>query len=171
MEMILKNIKNSLSLINEIVACETIISPIIREVADNNNLSVWSHAPFNVDESKKLIGIPDYLIGSRDIDDVSFKSPVVCLGEAKQEKFKEAWGQVVSEMYAAQIANNNKEVPIYGLVSTAKTWEFARLKNDFLTIDPKCYTIPLDLQSMLEALNWMFCEARKSIDILDNINQ
>jgi len=168
--MIIRNLKNSLSLINETVICEKIISPIITEIAEFHNIFIWSHAPFNVDAEKSLVGIPDYLIGVKDIDDVSFKSPIACLGEAKKENFTEAWGQVISEMYAAQLANNNKEVPVYGLVTTGKIWDFAVLQNDIVTIDTRTHAIPSELDKVFNILNWLFCEARKSIDMLEKNN-
>ncbi len=77
-------------------------------------------------------------------------------------------GQVGAEMVAAHKLNGeeNKDIIIYGLVSSGKSWEFGKLENKLFSIDPNSQAAPADLQKVLNILNWMFCEARKNADTL-----
>ncbi len=160
-----KNLETGTSYSSEASICEDIIKPIVKIVTDNNGLPVWSHVQFDVDKEKGLTGSPDYLFAPAMRGGVAFKLPVVCLGEAKKDKFDEAWGQTAAEMVAAQIANKNKEVAIYGLATNGKTWEFGKLLGDLFTIETKPISVN-DLQQIFNMLNWLFCESRKSADIL-----
>jgi hypothetical protein len=40
--------------------------------------------------------------------------------------FNEGWAQILSEMIAAQIVNENQSLDIYGVVSTGSFWEFGK---------------------------------------------
>ncbi len=73
-------------------------------------------------------------------------------------------------MYAAQVENKNEEISIFGLVSNGEIWKFAVLKEDIVQIDINSFAAPRELQGLFNALNWVFCEARKSIDILEKNN-
>ncbi len=165
LEIIKKNFNNPSSFINEYVICERIISPIINFVGDENNLPSWSHVEFNVDKEKGLTGYTDYLFAPALRGGMGFKLPVVCLGEAKKDKFDEAWGQTGAEMVAAQIANKNKEVPIYGLATNGEIWKFGKLVGSLFTIDSRPISVE-NFQHVFNMLNWLFCESRKSADIL-----
>ncbi len=154
------------SYLTETAICERIIFPLIFETALNNNLPVWSQLRFDVDKKLKLTGNPDYIIAPALRGGQNFKLPVVCLGEAKKNDFEQGWGQVLSEMYAAQIKNNNKKIRVFGIVSDGKSWEFGNLiENNF--IKNKIPIVAIDnLSQLLNSLNWMFCEARKNADQL-----
>jgi len=69
-------------------------------------------------------------------------------------------------MIAAQKLNGNKDVPIYGLVSTGVMWQFGVLKDKIITIHSTSFAAPGQLDKVLNILNWMFCEARKNADTL-----
>ena len=166
LEIIKNNLKTGTSYSNEASICEDIIKPIVKIVTDHNGLPVWSHVEFNVDKEKGLTGTPDYLFAPAMRGGVAFKLPVVCLGEAKRDKFDEAWGQTGAEMVAAQIANKNKEVPIYGLVTNGETWKFGKLVGNLFTIEKRSISATDDLERIFKFLNWLFCESRKSADIL-----
>ncbi len=165
LNIITKNLKSNSSFINEYVICEDIIKPIIRIVADENRLPIWSHVPFDVDKEKGLTGTPDYIFAPALRGDMGFKLPVVCLGEAKKDKFDEAWGQTGAEMVAAQIENKNKETPVYGLATNGEIWKFGKLVGNLFTIDSRPISVE-NLQHVFNVLNWLFCESRKSADIL-----
>ncbi len=158
---------NMKSFINEIAICETIIRPIVSDVARANNLPLFSHAKFEYDKSLGLTGTLDYLLAPLLAKGSSlFTNPVVCLGEAKRDDFIKGWAQVSAEMIAAQKLNGNEDVPIYGLVSTGIMWQFGCLKNKNFTIDTNPISAPRQLDKVLNVLNWMFCEARKNADTL-----
>ncbi len=165
LDYIKENLNDSSSFLNEYVICEDIIKPIIKIVAKENNLPIWSHVPFDVDKEKGLTGTPDYIFAPKERGGMRFKLPIVCLGEAKKDKFEEAWGQTAAEMVAAQIKNKNKEVPIYGLVSNGELWKFGKLIENKFIIEERPISVE-NLQHILNILNWFFCEARKSADIL-----
>ncbi len=166
LDYIKMNLKDKSSFLNEYVICEDIIKPIIKITATENDLPIWSHIPFYV--TYELSGTPDYIFAPALRGRQRYKLPIACLGEAKKDDFTGGWGQTAAEMVAAQIANKNKEVPIYGLVTNGKSWEFGKLTGNKFIIEAAPFTVK-DLQKLLNILNWFFCEARKSADILLDI--
>ncbi len=163
------NLQNASSFLNEYVICEDIIKPIIKIVANENDLPIWSHIPLNVTD--ELCGVPDYIFALAYPGNQEYKLPIACLGEAKKDDFVQGWGQTGAEMVAAQIANKNKTVPIFGLVTNGKFWEFGRLEGDKLTIEKQAVSTTDDLQKVLNILNWFFCEAKKSANTLLEIEK
>ncbi len=87
----------------------------------------------------------------------------MCVGIAKLDNFFEGWGQVFSEMYAAQLENGNSEIPIYGLVTTGFDWRFAILEGNVIKMDNNVYTAQMQLQELLNVLNWVLSEASKNL--------
>ncbi len=166
---ILKHLIDPANFSNETVICERIISPILLEIAEENELPLWSHQPFDVDKTRNLNGIPDYILAPRKEGLTKFTTPVVCLAEAKKDDFVAGWGQASAEMIAAQIKNKSKEIPVFGLVSNGKSWEFGKLIKNTFTIDCNSISAPKDLDLIINYLNWMFCEARKNADKLAEI--
>ncbi len=157
---------------NEYVICERIISPIISLLAKANNLPLWSHTHFDADinDDEKLSGEPDYLFALPTFEGSEyFTAPVICLGEAKKDNFTKGWGQVGAEMIAAQEKNENKEIPVYGLVSTGRFWEFVKLQGNLFTKDTNSIAAPKHLDEVCNSLSWLFCEARKNADKLAEI--
>ncbi len=164
-KVIIRNLQDETVLVSEASICEKLIAPIINEVAYYNNLKIWSHIQFDLEGSDDLKGVPDYLIGVIDDDATSIKNPILCLGEAKKEDFVKGWAQVAAEMFVAHKKNENagKSVPIYGLVTTGKEWEFGILEDNLLRIDKNRYS-SRNLQELFDILNWVFCECRKNLD-------
>ncbi len=163
LDYIKENLKDKSSFLNEYVICEDIIKPIIKVVARKNKLPIWSHIPLNVTE--ELSGIPDYIFAPAYPGNQEYKLPIACLGVAKKDKFAEGWGQTAAEMVAAQIANNNKDVPIYGLVTNGTVWEFGKLIGNMFSIEERPFSVE-NLNHIFNVLNWFFCEARNSADAL-----
>ncbi len=164
-ETIKENLKDNSCFINEYVICEDIIKPIIKPIAKAANLPIWSHVQFDVDKERGLTGVPDYLFAFAKRGMMQFKSPIACLGEAKKDDFTGGWGQTAAEMIAAQIANKNKDVTIYGLVTNGTFWKFGKLENKKFTMEESHVSVE-NLNTLFNILNWFFCEARKSADIL-----
>lgn len=140
---------------SEIAIGEQLIYPVLREVWKRyiQQFLLWSHATFSVNE--ELTGIPDYLITQR----TNFAAevlgpPVLVTIEAKKDNFEEGWGQCAAEMMAAQTINQTPDIPVYGVVSNGKLWEFARLKNDvFIKYSNYIDIMELDrLCSVLDAI-------------------
>ncbi len=168
--LLLKNFKTPSRIYNEFAICENIISPIITTVADYHDLLIWSHPTFDVDKELGLMGSPDFLIAPSGRAKSSFTTPVVCIGEVKQEKFREAYGQIISEMYASQLKNKNTKVPIYGLVTTGFQWKFAVLTENIVNIESINYSAQTHLNEVFDVLNWFFAQAKESIKKLQKEN-
>ncbi len=165
---ILKNFKRPGSFSSEASICEMILSPIFVEVCDENDLPLWSHCYL---ESKEvdLSGYPDYLFALSEEGDEIYKKAIVCCGEAKKDDFTGGWGQVAAEMIASQTENKNNDVPVFGLVTNGKSWEFGVLINKkFIANEDSISTT--DFQKLLDHLNWIFFEAKKNADILEELD-
>jgi len=165
-EFIMKKFENPFSFVNEVTICEKIISPILDLVAEENNLPVWSQASLIVEKERNLSGAPDFLLAPANKGMDGYSKPVVCLVEAKDDKFKDAWGQLGAEMLASQMLNNNKEIPVWGITSNGSSWQFGKLIGDLFTINTISYGTPIGIEKVLNILNWIFKDARKNADTL-----
>jgi hypothetical protein len=131
-----------LPLKNEKAKSEFIVAPILAEVWEiNNNFKPLSGLTFNVDSSKGLKGIADFLISSNP-DAQGLDAPIMCVFEAKNDAIEDWYGQCGAEMYAARIFNerkgNNIKI-IYGAVTNGFTWQFLKLEGQTLFIDSQRY--------------------------------
>ncbi len=127
---------------NEKAKSELIVMPILAEVwAINNNFKPLSGLTFNVDASRGLKGIADFLI-SNDPNAQELDSPIMCVFEAKNDAIEDWYGQCGAEMYAARLFNerqgNNIKI-IYGAVTNGFTWQFLKLEEQILFIDSQRY--------------------------------
>jgi hypothetical protein len=159
---ITEKLSSTMSFINEVATCEDIIKPILNLVEKKYEaLHVWSHVTYNVDKEKGLVGEPDYLIASM-TDQALMSIPPICIIEAKQDKFDEGWAQALAEMIAA--SSQGIEV-CYGVVTTGKAWEFAKLENNVFTKDPNQISATDNLQKVFNTLNWLFDKANKLLNV------
>jgi hypothetical protein len=158
------NLKTRRSYVSENAICENLISPILTIVAKRHNLPVWSHLRLDVSEAEGLVGIPDFIIAPASNIGTTFKNPIICVSEAKQENFNEGWGQTVAEMVAAQKFNNNQDLEIFGIVTTGNIWQFGKLENSRLTLEVVAYSAVENLQQLLNILNWMFQTAKSNLE-------
>jgi hypothetical protein len=148
-----ENINDDISFINETTICERIISPILNIVSRNyEQLNVWSHVPYNIDEKQGLVGEPDYLIAPR-TKYGSMAKPSLCVIEAKRDDFDKGWAQAMAEMVASSLLDAKI---CYGIVTTGKIWEFGKLENNVFTIDPISISATDNLPKTFNTLNWMF---------------
>jgi hypothetical protein len=152
--MITKNLQDETNYINEFAICETIIRPILGIVAENYNLKVWSHMPYNIDEKKGLIGEPDYLIAPKTKYGAMAK-PSLCVIEAKKDDFNQGWAQALSEMVASSLLDAHI---CYGIVTTGAIWQFGKLDQGIFVIDPRYISATTELQLVFNAINWIFQE-------------
>jgi len=165
---LLKNFKRPGAFSSESSICEMIIAPILLEVCDKNDLPVWSHCFLECKELD-LSGYPDYLFALAKKGNEKYKKPIVCCGEAKKDDFTGGWGQVAAEMVAAQKENKNDDIPIYGLVTNGKLWEFSVLKENNFILHEETISATRNFQEVLDCLNWIFFEAKKNADILEEL--
>ena len=160
--LIQKNLQLRRNYISESAICETMISPILSVVAYENDLPLWSHVRFDVDEADGLMGIPDFLIAPASPIGTTFTHPIICVAEAKKENFNEGWAQALSEMVAAQRFNQNESLEIFGIVTTGSIWQFASLQNKQLHMDVISYSALDNLQKVFNCLNWLFSTAKQN---------
>ncbi len=119
---------------------ELLVSPILvesRRLVDER-VQLFSGEEFNVDREQGLNGFCDFLF-SRSPDRFTINAPVLMLVEAKRGELEIGLGQCVAEMIAAQFYNRNQEQStpvIYGCVTSGTLWQFMKLENDNVTIDP-----------------------------------
>jgi hypothetical protein len=131
-----------LPLKNEKAKSEFIVAPILSEIwYINQNFKPLSGLTFNVDASRGLKGVADFLI-SNDPNAQELDSPIMCVFEAKNDAIEDWYGQCGAEMYAARIFNerkgNNIKI-IYGAVTNGFTWQFLKLEGQTLFIDSQRY--------------------------------
>ncbi len=145
-ELLSTTLKRNLQLpmINEKAKSELIVMPILIESwAMNTDFKPISGATFNVDPSRGLKGVADFLI-SKNPNAKGIESPIVAIFEAKDDKLESWYGQCGAEMYAARIFNeregNNIKI-IYGAITNGISWQFLRLEKETLHIDTQYYSI------------------------------
>jgi len=152
-----KRLSNTAALKNEAARCNQIITPILNIVVDQHApLQLWIEEAFNVDEENGLTGTPDYLIATETAGE-EMATPPLCVIEAKQDKFDEGWTQALAEMIAA---TKNGATICYGIVTTGKAWEFAKLENGVFTREPDQVTTR-NLQDLFDILNLIVSLAEK----------
>jgi len=162
-EYVAKNLTRRVNYISEAAICETIISVILNIVKEKYELAVWSHVSFDVSEQDGLVGVPDYLIAPVSDIGTTYEKPVICIIEAKKDNFIEGWAQVLATMVAAQKFNQNKENPVFGIVTTGDIWKFGQLQNNILTMDTVSYSATENLQKLFNIINWVFDSANQQL--------
>ena len=123
---------------------EALIFPIIRELKDlNENISIFSGYPFNIDSNSELNGAPDFMISAQP-EIVEPQSPIFCLVEKKNKTPEDGFAQCAAEMYAARLFNQQNNDPheiIYGAVTNGYDWVFLKLEANFVFVDTDRYFI------------------------------
>ena len=151
----LRLVKRSVS---EKAKSEFIIAPILLELESLliDKISLFSGDDFTVDRELGLNGICDFLI-SRSPAQLIVKAPVIAIVEAKKGVLKDGWGQCIAELFAAQKFNHsrNQNIPvIYGIVTSGILWQFMRLENKTITVEPDEYPL-LPIDRILGILHWL----------------
>lgn len=140
---------------------ELIISPILVEVRKilERKISFFSGEDFTVAPELDLTGVCDFLI-SRSAEQVFIEAPAVVIIEAKKGDLKPGLGQCAAEMVAAQMFNQQNNIPIstiYGSVTSGTAWRFLKLEGNILNIDLQDYPVP-PVEMILGMLVWMVRE-------------
>ncbi len=148
---------------SEYALCENLIYPILREIwkAYKTDFMLWSHHP--IGESDELSGVSDYLIAKRSpLGKIVFGQPYFIVIEAKKDNFSEGWGQCAAELVAIQRLNNHPEQTLFGVVTNADRWEFAKLQLELFTKNLNGYHIE-NLDELFAAINYLFLESQRQI--------
>lgn len=141
-----ESIPLALAMGSEKARSELIISPLLFEVRKRlqGQISFFSGEEFNVDESRGLTGVCDFII-SRSPEQLLVESPVAVIVEAKKDDLKGGLGQCMAEMVAAQTFNHiqgNAIETIYGTVTSGNRWIFLQLEGQTVTLDLEEYPVP-----------------------------
>ncbi len=147
-----------LPMLNEKAKSEFIVAPILTEVwALNNNFKPISGVTFNVEPSKGLKGVADFLISSNP-NAREIEVPIVAIFEAKDDKLESWYGQCGAEMYAARLFNEregNNIHTIHGAITNGVSWQFLKLEGQTLFIDTQQYGIA-NLPQLLGAIQKVY---------------
>jgi len=133
------------SMLSEKAKSELLVSPILLELISRNNyqLSLFSGATLNVDESNGLSGECDFIISAKP-NAYDVESPIISLVEAKDDDISLGIPQCIAQMVAAQQYNQNEGKPIdtiFGCVTTGTDWQFLKLHNNIVNINTDLYYI------------------------------
>lgn len=139
------NVPLATSINTEKARSELIVTPVLVEVikAMNQEVSLFSGIEFNIDKSRGLNGVCDYII-SLSPEQLFLDAPIITIVEAKNDNLKAGLGQCISEMLAAKIFNENKCFKIettFGAVTTGSLWNFLKLTQKTVWIDNDEYHI------------------------------
>ncbi|MEL6459342.1 MAG: hypothetical protein AAFQ91_13945 [Cyanobacteria bacterium J06621_15] len=137
---------------------ELIISPILFEVRKilNKEVSFFSGEEFDVDKNLGLTGYCDFIV-SISPEQLFIEAPAFVIIEAKKENFKDALGQCIAQMVAAQKFNEKHDESIsviYGSVTNGNIWNFVKLEEDIITIDFTEHRV-LPVEKLLGTLVWI----------------
>lgn len=143
---------------NEKAKSELIVTPILVEMwVQNQNFKPLSGLSLNVESSKGLKGICDFLV-SANPNSVDLDLPIVCVYEAKDDNIEHWYGQCGAEMYAARLFNQQKGSDIqtiHGAVTNGFLWQFLKLEGQTLFIDSQRYAIA-NLPQLLGAIQKVY---------------
>jgi len=156
------NVTNMDVFASEAARCEIIIFPILREIYKrySTKFALWVQKSLSYDA--ELTGIPDYIVSRKsEYGKLFLDYPVLAVVEAKKNDFEQGWGQCLAELVASQKLNDNIDLPVYGIVTDGKTWEFGLLNHKMFTKNIRSFTID-DLSLLFGALDFVF----KQIDEL-----
>ena len=135
----------AISINTEKARSELIVAPILVEIVKltNYKISLFSGTDFNVDSSRGLNGVCDFII-SLSSEQLFLDTPIITIVEAKNDNINSGFGQCISEMVAARLFNDKRNNPvenIYGVVTTGSLWKFLKLHDDWVWIDRDEYHI------------------------------
>ena len=157
------NIKMLDAFSSEAARCELIILPILREAYKkfSLNFSLWVQKPISYDNN--LNGTPDYIISKRSVlGKTVLEFPLLIVVEAKKNDFDQGWAQCLAELITAQKLNGDNKLPVYGIVTDGKYWEFGELTDKLFNKNSNSFIID-DLFELFGALNYIFTLAEQNI--------
>lgn len=141
---------------SEASRCEAIIFPILREVYKDysHQYSLWIQKPIAYGED--LSGTPDYIIATKSIlGKTVLGEPLLIIVEAKKNDFEQGWGQCLAALVTAQKTNGDASLPVQGIVTDGKLWEFGQLTEDLFRKNIVGYTVD-HLPNLFGALHFVF---------------
>ncbi len=150
-------------LVSEKARGEMIVMPILaaaREVSPRA-FTVFSGQTLNVDEARGLNGECDFIVSLTPPTPL-LTAPLITIVEAKNGVVEQGLGQCAAQMVGAQLFNQaeeKKELPVFGCVTSGEDWQFLRLEGKQLKIDSQRYYISAP-DRILAILNAIITNAR-----------
>ncbi|MGH8597141.1 MAG: hypothetical protein ACREXT_10835, partial [Gammaproteobacteria bacterium] len=83
------------------------------------------------------------------------ETPLVMMTEAKKNDFEQGWGQCLAELVAARKLNDDADLPVYGVVTDGKFWEFGKLTNGTMIKNTAVGTVN-EIAELLGMLDFVF---------------
>lgn len=143
-------LRSALGLGSEKSRSESLIAPILSEATVRTHTRLFSGEVFDVDAPSGLSGVVDFLF-ARKSPGKTIVDPVLCTVEAKEADIdSNAFGQCMATMIATQRFNRQPR-SVHGCVTTGSDWQFLRLREGLVEIDPTLY-YEHDLETHLELL-------------------
>ena len=129
-----------LALVSEKARSEFIVAPVLLAVRElsGDRVSVLSGQRLDVDPARRLAGECDFLLSLAE-PLPRLRAPLLAVVEAKRNDIEIGLGQCAAQMVAARLFNERAGEPagpVYGCVTTGEAWQFLRLDEAGLVIDP-----------------------------------
>jgi hypothetical protein len=163
-EQLRVNVPLALGINTEKARSELIIAPVLVEVlrAFEMGIGLFSGREFNVDASRGLVGVCDFLL-SLSPERYVVTAPIFVVAEAKNLDMSLGIPQALAEMVAVQQFNRQSDVELdalHGVVTTGSAWRFLRIVGTTAWIDAEEYYIH-DIKRILGILCGVVWQARK----------
>ncbi|MEM6502064.1 MAG: hypothetical protein AAF685_09530 [Cyanobacteria bacterium P01_C01_bin.89] len=141
--------RDRIELINETARREALIAPILFEIVDVADRRIYME--YSIDVGEHLRGVLDYYIASPQPRDPSYNLAII---EAKQSDLVRGFTQLAVELIALDRWTKSETPYLYGVVTTGEDWQFGTFDRQgrVITQDPKRYSIPGDLNTLLEIM-------------------
>lgn len=123
---------------------ERIISPILTELAENNQNSFFVFSGRNLEANieKGLNGECDFLLAYSPTRFL-LRSPIFSVVEAKKEAIDKGLEQCLAQMVGSQLFNQQHKQPefntIFGCSTTGDVWKFVKLQDKQIIFDTEEY--------------------------------
>lgn len=117
-------------------------------------IKIWKEAGLQTD---KTISVVDYLIAPQG---VIYKTPLLCVIEAKKDDFEQGLAQCLVEMEACRWYNG-QNIDIFGIVTNSLVWRFYKLANNNEVYESIPYAE--SLEQILGILQWIFTQCENHI--------
>lgn len=160
-EVLLKNLEigQLAGFVTEKARSERLVTPILMELLNNNdlNFTIYSGMNLDIDTQQGLNGECDFVL-SHSSDQYAITTPVFTIVEAKKQDIEGGTIQCTAQLIGAQklndLDNTPLSSPIYGCSTTGTEWRFLKLEDTLVTIDRCPYYLaqPDQLLGVLQAI-------------------
>jgi flagellar biosynthesis regulator FlbT len=140
-------------------AKELLVDAICEEVIlQHPHLKIWKEAPL---QSDKLTGFVDYLLAEKK---AYLEAPLLCVVEAKKDKFDKGLAQCLLEMQACQWNNEqlNQKINVYGIVTNGEVWKFYQLNLEGQIYETLPHSLG-EINNVLGILDYVFVKCEENL--------